>query len=109
MLQDTLISLGYEVTGCWSSTEALSIFGRMPDSFDLLITDQTMPKMTGTALAGEIQKIRPGFPVILCSGFSEPLERETLRKSGIVDCVMKPVLRKDIAKAVRMAMKQEES
>ncbi|MCW7754315.1 PAS domain S-box protein [Desulfobotulus sp. H1] len=108
MLQDTLTGLGYEVTGCWSSSEALEIFRRMPDDFDLLITDQTMPKMTGTVLAAEIQKIRPGFPVILCSGFSDPLGRETLRKGGIVDCVMKPVVRKDIARAVRMALQSQD-
>ncbi|TYT75351.1 PAS domain S-box protein [Desulfobotulus mexicanus] len=104
MLQDTLTGLGYEVTGCWSSIEALDIFRRMPENYDLLITDQTMPGMTGTVLAAEIQKIRKGLPVILCSGFSEALDREVLRKSGIVDCVMKPVIRKDIAKAVHMAL-----
>lgn len=106
MLQDTLEDLGYEVTGCWSSTEALEIFRRIPDSFDLLITDQTMPKMTGTVLAAEVQKIRPGFPVILCSGFSDPLNRETLNRGGIVECVMKPVLRKEVARAVSMAMEK---
>ena len=68
--QKMLQSLGYDVIATTSSVEALRRFSEAPDQFDLIITDQTMPHMTGTELATEILRIRPGIPIILCSGYS---------------------------------------
>jgi len=74
--QKILKSLGYAVEARTGSLDALELFKAMPAKFDLVITDMTMPQMTGDALARELMKIRPGIPVILCTGFSENITRE---------------------------------
>ena len=71
--QQMLSRLGYRVTAVPDSREALSRFRASPDHYDLVITDMTMPHMTGDALAEQILRIRPGVPVILCTGYSERL------------------------------------
>ena len=86
-----LEGLGYEVTGCTDSTEALNLFHNDPERFDVIITDQTMPGMTGIDLARRILLIKPGIPVILCTGYSNLVD-ETLAKSyGVKAFAMKPV------------------
>lgn len=92
--------LGYSVTACLSSNEALELFRLTPDSFDLVITDMTMPHMTGDRLAVEIMKIRPDIPVILCTGYSKKLSRD-IKQSGIKELVYKPFIKTDLAKTVR--------
>jgi CheY-like chemotaxis protein len=69
--RELLTPLGYEVVGFNSPNEALATFADRPGRFDLLMTDMTMPGMTGLELAKECLRIRPGLPVILCTGFSE--------------------------------------
>jgi PAS domain S-box-containing protein len=93
--------LGYEVTSRNSSVEALEAFESNFDKFDLLVTDMTMPNMTGVKLAREIHKIRPGFPVIICTGFSERINRENYLQQGISGFVMKPMMIRDIAQVIR--------
>ena len=70
MCEDILAELGYRVTSMRDSTAALDLFRRDPSGFDIVMTDQTMPEMTGVELAKEILAIRKDMPVVLCTGFS---------------------------------------
>jgi len=96
-----LESLGYKVTGRTSSIEALGLFKAKADSFDLVITDMTMPNMTGDELARELIRIKPGIPVILCTGYSARINPQQAAAMGIRAFVLKPVLKMDIAQAIR--------
>ena len=96
-----LTGLGYDVIGRTSSLEALELFRARPDRFDLVITDMTMPNMTGIELAQEIMRIRPGIPVILCTGFSESITPEKAKALGLKDFIMKPIIKNQIAEAIR--------
>lgn len=100
--------LGYEVAVRTSSLEALELFWAKADQFDLVITDMTMPNMTGERLAREILAIRPGIPNILCTGFSEYMSEEKAKALGIRELVMKPRAMKDLASAVRRALDSRE-
>ena len=90
-----------------SSIEALELFRVQADRFDLVITDMTMPNMTGDKLAQELLRIRPGIPIILCTGFSEHITEEKAKAMGIREFVMKPLVMKDLAKAIRRALEFE--
>ena len=92
--------LGYTVTAFSSSVEALQTFRSSPRQFDLVITDMTMPQLTGDQLALEIRKIRTDCPVILCTGFSEKINGDTIIP-WIDELLMKPVDRKLMAEAIR--------
>jgi PAS domain S-box-containing protein len=102
-----LRSLGYQVTTRTSSVEALELFRARQEDFDLVITDMTMPNMTGADLAREILAIRPGMPVILCTGYSEIMSAEQAREIGIRGYVMKPMTRRDLGLAIREALEGE--
>jgi CheY-like chemotaxis protein len=93
--------LGYEVVVRTSSREALELFKTKRDFFDLVITDMSMPCMTGDQLAREIIKIRPNIPIILCTGFSHIISKEKASEIGIKAFVMKPLLSKELAETVR--------
>lgn len=84
-------TLGYNVTATTSSKEAFDCFARAPQSFDLVITDQTMPDITGTDLALKIHAIRSDVPIILCTGNNTVLSQNKVHKAGIVDVLLKPV------------------
>ena len=99
-----LENLGYKVTGMTSSNEALAIFESQPDDIDLIISDMTMPHMTGAELAIKFLNIRPNMPIILCTGFSEIINEEKAREIGIQAYIKKPVHRKDLAIAVRRTL-----
>ena len=101
MEQQMLERLGYRVTIRTGSVEALEAFKANPGSFDLVLTDMTMPNMTGVQLAGEIKKIRPKIPVILCTGFNYHINNEKSKALGIQGFVMKPVMTKEIAGVIR--------
>ncbi len=90
MSRAMLQHLGYTVTVCTDSVEALTVFNENPDLFDLVITDQTMPDMTGIELAGKLLQIRPGVPIILCTGFSSVVSVKEARSAGVKDFFMKP-------------------
>jgi len=96
--------LGYEVVTKRSSIEALELFRAEPDRFDLVITDMTMPHMTGDKLAQELIKIRPDIPIILCTGHSRLVSEKKAKEIGIKAFVMKPILRRTIAETVRKAL-----
>ena len=101
LLTNMLKSLGYEVTAETSSEKTLEVFRTSPDSFDLIITDQTMPHLTGAELAKEILQIRPDIPIILCTGYSAMISEEKAKKIGIKRYAMKPISRRDLAVMVR--------
>jgi len=105
MIEQMLIRLGYEVTSRTSSPDALERFANSPEHFDLIITDMTMPNMTGDELAGEIKKIRPEIPIIMCTGFSEKVSGHKADHLPVDEILMKPVLREDLAKAVIKVLK----
>ena len=98
---ELLASLGYRVTSTSDSGEALRVFREMPDGFDLLITDQTMPNMTGLELVEQILQIRPGFPIILCTGFSTKVSEAKVASAGIRHLYHKPIRRRDLATKIR--------
>jgi CheY-like chemotaxis protein len=100
--------LGYEVTPETDSLRALEIFRSMPGEFDLIITDYTMPNMTGADLSREIRQIQPDIPIILCTGFSEKVNEESAVDLG-VGLVMKPFSMKQIAELVRKVLRARES
>ncbi|MFP4622501.1 MAG: PAS domain S-box protein, partial [Bacteroidales bacterium] len=103
MLQQILKGLGYQVTAKTSSVEALEAFQSQPDNFDMIITDMTMPKITGDELIEKIKKIRSEIPVILCTGFSEKLAQSGFGQN-IDAFIMKPVDRKEMARIVRKVL-----
>ncbi|UCF95488.1 MAG: response regulator, partial [Desulfobacterales bacterium] len=102
--QRILKRLGYEVTTRTCSVEALETFKAEPDFFDLVITDQTMPKMTGVELAKAFMRIRPGIPMILCSGYSETISREDAKALGIREYMMKPFSMAAMAETIRKVL-----
>jgi CheY-like chemotaxis protein len=99
-----LESLGYEVIACTSSTEALEKFRSRPQAVDLVITDMTMPRMTGAGLAGKIRSVRPDLPIILCTGYSEIIDPSRIGAMGITELMMKPIRLQSFAETVRRAL-----
>ena len=96
--------LGYKVVSRTSSVEALEAFRADPHKFDLVITDMTMPNMTGDELAEEIMALRPDIPIVLCTGFSLRITEEQAKKMGIREFVMKPLVMSDLAKTIRKVL-----
>lgn len=96
--------LGYQVETKTNPLEALALFRDNPDQFDLVITDMTMPHMTGDLLVMEILKIRPDLPIIMCTGFSERIDEEKAKKIGVRQYIEKPLNRSDLANVVRKAL-----
>ena len=101
---ERLKSLGYEVTATTSSREALALFKAKPESFDLVVTDYTMPHLTGLDLAGELLTVRGDIPIILCTGHSDSVSPEIAKKKGIRDFLMKPLSKQEIAEAIRRVL-----
>jgi PAS domain S-box-containing protein len=102
-----LSALGYKVTGVTSPEEALDKFASGPDNFDLVITDMTMPHMTGAELAQGLLAIDSALPIILCTGFSEIINKQKALKLGIKAYAMKPIVRSDIAKLIRKVLDEK--
>jgi len=101
MTRQMLEGFGYRVTARTSSVEALQAFRSLPAGFDIVITDQTMPNMTGDELARKLRRIRHDIPVILCTGFSETIDEHKAAEMGIRAYIMKPVIRAELARAIR--------
>jgi len=104
MEKDMLIHLGYKMTCATSGQQALEVFHLQPENFDLVITDMTMPHMTGAELSQEILNIRPDIPIIMCSGFSELITKDKAKAIGIKEYIMKPIVRNNMAKVIRKAL-----
>ncbi len=104
MGKQLLERLGYSVTATTNSLEALEMFKAQPEQFDLVVTDQTMPGMTGADLARAIFVIRQDMPIILCTGYSNAISKEKALDMGIREFAMKPMVKKDIAPLVRRVL-----
>ena len=101
LLTGQLLSrLGYEVVTRTNGVEALEAFRANPDRFDLVLTDQTMPQMTGFELAQEMLRIRPDIPIILCTGFSEAVTPEKAKSVGIREYLMKPLVMRQMTETI---------
>ena len=92
--------LGYDVVTCSSGEEALGLFGENPNRFDVIVTDQTMPKLTGTELARGAREIRDDIPIILCTGYTEGLDEEQALAIGMSGFLMKPFHPLEIANLI---------
>ena len=107
--KQTLEMLGFQVEAMTNVMDALKLVEADPQRFDLVITDQTMPGMTGTDFAAHLQKIRPGLPIILATGYSAGLTRERLRTMGIRELLLKPQSIQSLTSAVQRALTEKES
>jgi PAS domain S-box-containing protein len=101
MSKQMLKLLGYNAVTRTSSIEAFELFQHDPNRFDLVITDMTMPNMTGEKMAGKMLEIRPDIPVILCTGYSEQITEQRAKGLGISAFVMKPLVMRDLANKIR--------
>ncbi len=99
--KEMLETVGYLVTTQTSSIKALEAFREHPDDFDLVITDMTMPALTGLELSKELLNIRPKLPIIMCTGFSDALLGDQHKSEGICEILMKPYAINHLAKTIR--------
>ena len=104
LYKERLTKLGYEVVASTSSREALELFKKEPQKFDLVITDYTMPNLTGIDLATELLTVRADIPIILCTGHNDNVSPEIVRAAGIREFLMKPQSRDEIAQAIRRVL-----
>ncbi len=104
-----LTELGYRVQAAGNATEALELFAGHARQFDLVITDMTMPGMTGDRLVIELRRIRPAIPIILCTGFSDLVSKEKLETLKVNGFFMKPVPLADMARMVRKVLDEPDS
>ncbi len=102
--EQMLERLGYQVESRTSSIEALAAFQDHPDKYDLVMTDMTMPNMTGESLAKEVLRVRPDIPIIICTGFSYQMDEQKALSMGIRAFVMKPFVMKDVAETIRKVL-----
>ncbi len=102
--KEMLTHLGYDVVTYTNSLKALQAFQADPQSFDVVMTDQTMPAMTGTSLVDVLRRIRPDIPIILCMGFSHMINAEKAQARGIEAFVMKPEGIQDLATTIRRVL-----
>ena len=98
--QEALSVMGYNVVAVVDSGEALDRFRAAPQQFDLVVTDQTMPVMTGTQLAQELRRIRDDIPIVLCTGFSHIVDADRARALGVNAFCMKPLNMRDLARQI---------
>jgi two-component system CheB/CheR fusion protein len=106
MERTMLERLGYQVTVSTNSLDALAVFQENPLQFDAVITDQTMPEMTGIDLARKMLAIRPELPIILCTGYSSLINEQQARASGIKGFAMKPLSNKELAQMLRLVLEE---
>ncbi|MEW5736434.1 MAG: ATP-binding protein [Thermodesulfobacteriota bacterium] len=107
MAREALERLGYQVTAHTQSLAALADFALSPQNFDLIVTDQTMPHLTGLALSQKIHDIRKDIPVLLLTGFSESVNEETTKVAGVAEVLLKPVSKATLAMAIRRVLEKE--
>ncbi|MFC1592267.1 ATP-binding protein [Thermodesulfobacteriota bacterium] len=99
--------LGYNVTAMTSSLETLALFKKDPRGYDLIITDLTMPHMTGDRLASKITAIRPDMPVILATGYADAVDDKNIQQSNIKTFISKPCRKQDLAKTIRLVLDEK--
>ncbi len=101
MGREILVQLGYTVDAKTSGAEALEVIQKDPEKFDLVITDQTMPGMTGIELSKRILQLRPEMPIILCTGYSSIASKDIAEDAGIREFVLKPLTVEQLSKLIR--------
>ncbi|MDA3957770.1 PAS domain-containing sensor histidine kinase [Oceanispirochaeta sp.] len=99
-----LEGLGYNVMSESSSNKALETFKANPTHFDLLMTDQSMPDMSGAELVAEILKVRPNMPIIICSGYSTKVSEKNYKDTGVSMYLSKPYSRKELSESIRTVL-----
>ena len=104
MAHEMLERLGYDVISVQNSEEALALFRRQHNQFNLVVTDLTMPNMTGEELAKEMLRIRSDIPIIMCTGFSEVVPPEKAKELGVKEYIMKPFLNRELAVTIRKVL-----
>ena len=102
-----LKKLGYSITATNNPTAAIEIFAEKPEQFDLVITDMTMPTMTGDKLLIELGKILPDIPTILCTGYSELMSKEKATSLGVSEFLMKPISMADLSDTIRSVLNRK--
>jgi CheY-like chemotaxis protein len=95
-----LAELGYEPVGFGSGTSALAAFAEAPDRFDLVLSDEMMPELSGTGLAREIRRLRVDIPIVIMSGYLDNGVVALARSAGVSEVLRKPLKRRDIGEAV---------
>ena len=105
--QQRLERLGYRVTGKTDPSEALEFFRFDPNQFDLVITDMTIPHMTGDRLAAEVLKIRPRMPVIICTGYRERMSEKKAEALGVRKYIEKPIDLRNLASSIREVLDEK--
>jgi len=108
LAKDALTGYGYQITAFQDSTMALNQFQQHPDNYDLVITDMTMPKMTGDELTKKIHAKRPDIPVIMCTGFSETIDEQKAKALNIDAFLYKPIVFSKLLKTIRKVLDQSE-
>lgn len=104
LTREALERFGYQITTCTNGSEAIQTFQQTPHAFDVVVTDQIMPHLTGIELARQIHRTRPDIPIILCSGFSQTVNKHTADEAGIREYVMKPVVASELAQVIRKVL-----
>ena len=107
--RELLEGMGYSVTAESDSERALALFKKHPAKFRMVITDQSMPGLSGAELAEKILTVRPDTPIILCTGFSETLTREKAMEIGVGELLLKPILKKDLMETVNRLLRGKDN
>jgi two-component system cell cycle sensor histidine kinase/response regulator CckA len=101
LISEMLSSWGFRVTDCTSGIEALEVFRAKPYKYDIIVTNQTMPRMTGVELASEVKNIRTDIPLILMTGYCENISPENYRSLGFEGYLVKPILAGPLTRMIR--------
>jgi CheY-like chemotaxis protein len=107
--EEMMAELGYEPVGFASSTAALEAFRATPERFDAVLSDESMPEMTGSELARAIREIRGDIPIVLMSGYVTPALTQRARDAGVLDVLAKPLVARDIARCLADALQTRRS
>jgi CheY-like chemotaxis protein len=99
--------IGYDVTTCSDPESAIELIRKKPNRFDCVVTDYFMPKMNGMDVAESILEIRQEIPIILCTGYSEKVDRQTAQKAGIRDVIMKPFFTRELAEVISKSIQDD--
>ncbi len=106
--REVFLAYGYKITTHSKPEEALASFKQNPDAYDLLITDMTMPQMTGVELARKVMDLKPDFPVVLCTGYSELINKESALELGIKEFISKPVVMSKMVTVIKKILQNVE-
>jgi len=104
--EEIVAGLGYEPAGFTSSAAALKTLRETPQRFNAVLSDESMPEMTGSELASEIRKLRPDLPIVLMSGFVSPALLLRAKDIGVIDVLAKPLVERDIARSLANALQK---